>query len=121
VSVSWPSSDQSDLGSIEALKRIKAAETEWDEKIARAREEAELALRQITEESEAMVKAAHAKADAARALAVQNARAGADREAETIVAEGAKAAAAAAQGAGKSPADRSADVLAAVLGSFGKD
>jgi vacuolar-type H+-ATPase subunit H len=111
----------SDLGSIDALKRIKAAETEWDERIASARQETEAALRRLAEESDATVKAAHAEADGARSASVQRARANADREAETIVAEGAKAAEAAARGTGKRPADHSAEVLAAVLGSFGED
>ena len=112
---------RSDVGSIEALKRIKATETEWDEKLASARQETEATLRRLAEESDATVKATHAEADAARTLSVQRARSDADREAETIVAEGAKAAGAAARGAGKRPADRSAEVLAAVLGSLGED
>jgi vacuolar-type H+-ATPase subunit H len=121
VSGSSGATGRSDIGSIEALKRIKAAETEWDEKIANARQETEAALRRLAEEGDATVKATHAEADSARTLSVQRARADADREAETIVAEGAKAAAAAARGAGKRPADRSAEVLAAVLGSLSED
>jgi len=112
---------RSDVGSIEALKRIKAAETEWEEKLASARQMTEATLRRLVEESDATVKATHTEADAARTLSVQRARAEADGEAETIVAEGAKAAAAAARGAGKRPAERSVAVLAAVLGSFGED
>jgi vacuolar-type H+-ATPase subunit H len=121
VGASSEASGRSDVGSIEALKRIKAAENEWDGKTVRAREEMEAALRRLSEESGATVKAAHVEADSARTLAVQRARADADREAEAIVAEGTKAATAAAQGAGKRPADRSAQVLAAVLGSLGND
>jgi vacuolar-type H+-ATPase subunit H len=121
VSAPSPDSGRTDIGTIDALKRIKAAEAEWDEKIARAREDAAAQLRRLGEESDAMVKAAHAEAESTRTLAVQRARANADHEAAAIVAEGAEVATAAARGAGKRPADRAAEVLAAVLGSFRAD
>ncbi len=110
-----------DIGSIEALKRIKATETEWDAKLAAARENAEAALRRLAEESESAVRAAREEAEARHAEAVRLARAAADEEAASIVAQGRTAADAAAKPRGQGPVDRAEEVLAIVLGSFRAD
>jgi vacuolar-type H+-ATPase subunit H len=118
MSETTPGPIASDGGTIDALKRIKATEAEWDGKVAAARRDAEASLRRLHDELEATVQAAHAAAEAERARALQRARAAAEVEAEGILAEGRAAASAAATTAGKRPADREDEVLAAVLGSL---
>jgi vacuolar-type H+-ATPase subunit H len=103
---------------LDALRRIKAAETEWDQRLATVRQATETSLQRLRDETDAAVKAAQAEADQERAQTVQAARADADREAARILADGAQAAAEAARGEGKHPADRKDAVLAAVLGDF---
>ena len=51
------------LGSIEALKRVKATETEWDTRLSAARQESEEALRRLRDDGDATVKAAETEAD----------------------------------------------------------
>ena len=106
------------LGSIDALKRVKATETEWETSLRVARGAAEEGLQRLRDESEATVKAAQAEADSERARAVQAARAEAEREAAEILAAGTRVAEAAAQGQGKGAADRRNAILAAVLAGF---
>jgi vacuolar-type H+-ATPase subunit H len=116
MTATLPGSTASDSGTIDALKRIKATETEWAEKVAAARRETEAALRRGRDESDAIVAAAHTAAEAERAQALERARAAAEVEAQAILAEGRAAAAAAATTSGKRPADREEEVLAVVLG-----
>jgi vacuolar-type H+-ATPase subunit H len=108
-------------GSIDALKRVRAAESEWEQKVAAAKQDAgeEIARRKTA--AEASVKAARAAAEQQRAEKVQAARSEADREAIVILAEGAKAADAAAEGEGKRPADKADAILKAVLAGFTSD
>jgi vacuolar-type H+-ATPase subunit H len=106
-------------GGLDALRRIKAAETEWEQRLAADRAAAETALQRVRDETEAAVKAAQAEADRERALAIAGARATADEQAAAIVAEGEVAAEEAARGEGKRPADHKDEVLAVVLGEFG--
>ncbi len=109
------------LGSIDALKRVKATETDWELKLRAARGAAEETLERLRTESEATVKAAQVAADAERALAVQAARTEAERAADEILAQGTRAAEAAARGEGKRPADKKAAILAAVLAGLATD
>jgi len=109
------------LGSIDALKRVKATETDWEEKLQGARRAAEEAIARLRDESEAAVKGVQAAAEADRARAVQAARADADREAAEILAAGTRAAESAARGEGKRPSDKKDPILAAVLAGFLKD
>jgi len=106
---------------VEALKRVKATETEWDARLKAAREESEVALRRSREEAEAAVKAAETEAERERTDRVEHARVEAAGLAAAIVAEGQKAAELAARGEGRRPADKKDAILAVVLGSFGKD
>ena len=110
-----------DTATIDALKRIKLTETEWDEKIAAARRDAEAAGRHLKEETEARLARARTEADAERARTIDTARAAADGEAAQIVAEGERAAKAATEGAGKGVSARKNDVLAVVLSGFQGD
>ncbi len=110
-----------DLGSIEALKRVKATETDWELKLRAARGQADEAVQRLRSDADDAVKAAQAAADADRARTVEAARASADREAEGILADGRKAAEAAARGEGKRVADKKDAILAAVLAGFSKD
>ena len=109
------------LGSIEALKRVKATETDWEVKLRVAQDATDEALRRLRDESEAAVKAAQVSADAERAQAVQAARGEAEREAAEILADGTRAAAGAAREEGKRAADKRATVLGAVLAGFAEE
>jgi len=109
------------LGSIEALKRVKETESEWELKLRVARGAAGEALERLRTEGEAAVKAAQAVADGERANALLAARQEAEREAAEILVAGTRAAEAAARGEGKRPADKKDAILAAVLAGFTKD
>jgi vacuolar-type H+-ATPase subunit H len=121
VTATLPAATASDVGTIDALKRIKATEAEWDAKIAAARQAAEAELKRLRDERDATVAAARAEAEAERARALTKARALAETEAEAIVAEGRSAAQAAATSAGKRPSERRDEILAVVLGSFASE
>jgi vacuolar-type H+-ATPase subunit H len=108
-------------GSIDALKRVRAAETEWEQKVTAAKQDAGEAIAELRTAADEAVRAAQADAEAKRAAKVQAARSEADREAVVILAEGAKAADAAAQGEGKRPADKADAILGAVLAGFTSD
>jgi vacuolar-type H+-ATPase subunit H len=108
----------SDEGSIDALKRVRAAEIDWDQKVTAAKQEAGEAIAALRTAADAAVRAAQAAADQERAAKVQVARSEADREAITIVADGATAADAAAKGEGRQPADKADEILRAVLAGF---
>ena len=108
-------------GSIEALKRVRAAETETDERVRAAKAAADATVRSLSEEAAAAIKAAQVAADAARAAELERARADADRGAAAIVAEGEQAAEAALHTEGKRPADRRPEILATVLSGFWTD
>jgi vacuolar-type H+-ATPase subunit H len=108
-------------GSVEALKRVKATETEWDARLSAARQESEAMLRRLKDEADAALKAAQAEADRERTARLERARVATSAEAEQIVAEGRTAADAAARGEGRRPSEKKAAILDVVLGSFGKD
>jgi vacuolar-type H+-ATPase subunit H len=107
--------------SIEALKRVRSTEIEWDEKLVAARRESEEALARLEEETAVALKEGLAAAEAERARALERARADVERQVTTIIAVGERAAQAAARPEGKRPQDRREQVLAAVLGPFAKD
>jgi vacuolar-type H+-ATPase subunit H len=108
-------------GSIEALKQVRAAETGADERVKVAKGAAEEAIRRLSEEAVAAIKAAQAAADSERAAKVGRAREDADRAAAAIVAEGERAAEVAARSEGKRPADRRDEILRTVLAGFWTD
>ncbi|HKN07726.1 MAG: hypothetical protein ABR888_01290 [Thermoplasmata archaeon] len=108
-------------GSLEALKRVKATETEWDARLNAARQEAEATLRRLREDRDAAVKAAEAEADRRRTVRLDRARVETAAEAEAIVADGRLAAERAARSEGRRPADKKDALLDVVLGSFGKE
>lgn len=107
-----------DSGAIEALKRVKTAETEWDEKLSTTRSAVEADLARRRDEADAAVKAALAESERERATAVQTARTEADAAAATILADGQKAAQSAGRSDGKEPEDRKDEILKAVLAPF---
>lgn len=111
----------SDPESLSALKRVKATETEWAEKVAAAKTETDATLARLRDESATAIKAAIAEAEKERAAAIQTARAEAGGLAATILAQGAKAADQALRAEGKKPEERKDEVLAAILGTFGGD
>ncbi len=104
---------------LDALRRIKSAETEWGDRLARDRQEAETNLQRLRDETDTAIRAAQAESEQERTEAVQAARQDADREAARIVADGQAAATEAARGEGKHPADQKDAVLKAVLGDLG--
>ncbi len=110
-----------DTATIDALKRIKLAETEWEEKVAAARRDAEASGKRLKEETETLLAQARTEAEAERSRTIERARTAADAEAAQIVAEGERAAKAATEGAGKGVAARKNDVLAVLLGGFQGD
>jgi vacuolar-type H+-ATPase subunit H len=114
-------SGASESGSIEALKRVKSVETEWDARLSAGRAATEVELRQLREAADAAVKAAQAEADRERTSRLERARAETATGAEAIVAEGRRAAELAARGEGRRPQDKKDAILDVVLGSFGKD
>ncbi|MFZ0698917.1 MAG: hypothetical protein WAN74_01810 [Thermoplasmata archaeon] len=107
------------MGSLDDLKQVKEAETEWEAKVREAAVARKAVLDRLNAETDAIVMAERTSAEESRELALKQSREAADREAAQIVEEGAKAAAAARVGTGKRPADRSGEILTAVLGSFG--
>jgi vacuolar-type H+-ATPase subunit H len=108
-------------GSVEALKRVKATETEWDARLKAARQEAETMLRRLRDDEDVAVKAAEAEADRERTVRLERARAQTVEEAEAIITDGHRAAERAALGEGRHPADKKDVILDVVLGSLGKD
>lgn len=105
----------SGTGSLEAVKLVKATETEWEGKTAAARTTADAVLARLRDEAAAAVAAARADAERDRTRAVEAARSSADQEAVKIVADGEVAARRDSAGAGRRPADRRDEVLNAVL------
>jgi len=108
-------------GSIEALKRVKAAEGEWDRRLAAAREESEKLLSELREEAESAVKSAELEAERDRSAKIEQARVETIAAAAAIIADGEKAAAKAERAEGRRPSDKRDAVLEAVLGGFAKD
>jgi vacuolar-type H+-ATPase subunit H len=104
--------------SLDAVKLVKAAETEWEAKTTAARKTSEAALARLHEEAEAAVAAARTLAEQERVRTVEAARSSADAEAATIVTAGEAAAQRDGAGAGRRPADRRTEVVAAVLGDL---
>ncbi|HUZ80065.1 MAG TPA: hypothetical protein VMV28_05560 [Thermoplasmata archaeon] len=106
------------MGSLDDLKQVKEAELEWEAKVRAAATARKAVLDRLNAETDAIVKAERASAGESREFALKHAREVADREAAQIVADGERAAAAARVGTGKGPAQRSEEILNAVLGSF---
>jgi vacuolar-type H+-ATPase subunit H len=105
-------------GSIEALRRVKEAEAEWELKLRAARGASQANLELLRTEADTAVKSAHVLADGARSNAVLAAKQEAERDAAEILKAGVKAAEVAARGEGKSPAEKKGAILAAVLAGF---
>jgi V/A-type H+-transporting ATPase subunit G/H len=109
--------EPSPTGSIEALQRVRSAETEADERLAAARRLAEETLLRLRNEAEDAVSTARAEAEGERVHGVETARAQAEREAAAIVADGERVAARLDRDE-TIPSEKRATVLAAVLGDL---
>ena len=116
-----PTLPASSESTVEALKRVKATEAEWERKVTEARAHRDATLQRLRDETEATVQAALAEADRERAETVHAARAGAEAEAGRIAADGDRDAAEAARDDPKALAGQRAAILAAVLDGFGPD
>ncbi len=108
-------------GSLDALKRVKATENEWDARLNAARQESETILRRLRDDRDASVKAAEAEAERLRSARLETARAEDAEEAAAIVADGRSSAQRASLTEGRRPSDKKDAILDAVLGSFGKE
>ncbi len=100
-------------GSLEAVKLVKATETEWEARLAAARKASDAALAQLRDAAKAAVAAARAEADGARTRSIEAARETADADAAKIVADGQTAVRR--DQAGRRPEDQKDAVLTAVL------
>ena len=114
-------SGASEPDSVEALKRVKATENEWDARLNAARKDRDATLERLRTEAAAAVKQAQTEADRDRVERVVQARAETQAEVATILADGASAAERALTGEGRRPADKKDAILDAVLGTFAKD
>jgi vacuolar-type H+-ATPase subunit H len=103
---------------LDAVKRVKATETEWDEKLRYARARSEAALLRAREEADAAAKAVARELEGEKTRALERARADADLEAHDILAEGDSAAERAGSEEGKRPAEMREKILRALLGSL---
>ncbi len=103
---------------VDALRRVKATEQEWEQRLREAREGATASLERLRAETEAMVKAALAEAAARRTALVEAARDRAEREAKGIEAKGDADAAALEGSSATLPVPKRTAVLDAVLGRF---
>ncbi len=110
-----------DTATVEALRRLKAAEADGEAQLRQAQEAAAQAIQRARDEAEATVKAVAAELETERTRALEAASAAADREAEQIRADGAKAADALRTDRSKRPADRADAIVATVLGPFASD
>ena len=111
-------SPPADAGTVEILRRVKATETEWEEKLRSARAEKDAALAEARARADATVKSVGAELEAAHTQTVESAATAAAAEASAILAVGETAAARARTGAEKTTNARRDEILRAVLGEF---
>ena len=111
----------SHLASVEVLKRVKVTENEWDQRLDVARKEADAVLERLRTDAAAAVREAQTEVDRDRVAHVVESRAATEAEAQTILADGRKAAEQALTGEGRRPAEKRSEILDVVLGAFGKD
>ncbi len=74
-----------DTSAVESLRRVRAAETSWEARLAEARERTDALLREVAAETETAVAGARRAAESERDRAIQAAREQADREAADIL------------------------------------
>ena len=110
-----------DNATVQALRRVKAVEEEWEARLREARKDAEQAVLRTREEAEATLRAVSAELESERTHRLEAARASSEREAEAVLREGVKAADAVRVEKGKRPPGRDEEIVAMVLGSFQSD
>lgn len=115
------SAPPTDQATVEALRRVKAVEQEWETRLRDARENAEQAIRRARDEADATLKAVAAELESERAHRLEAAHAASQRDEEAVHLEGAKAAEAVRAGQGKLPTGRDAVIVATVLDPFSSD
>jgi len=118
--VSGPPSS-GDAETVQVLRQIKEAETEWEAKLREARGEAEQTVRRAHDEADATVKAVLAEVEGERVRRLEAAQAACDAEVEVIRREGASAAESIRASKERRPADRRDEIVAVVLGLFSGD
>jgi len=119
--MSTPAHGASASDSVEALKRVKATENEWETRLGAARKDADTTLERLRAEAATAVRAAQTEADHDRLARVAKAHADIEAEAAAIVADGRNAAEQARSGEGRRPADKKSAILDVVLGEFGQE
>ncbi len=119
--MSAPTSTAGDPQTVEALRRVKAVEADWEGQLRAAREETERAVQRARDEAEATVRAVQAEVDGERTRRLESAAVAADAEAGAIRREGETAAASIRGGRGPRAADRADAIVAAVLEPFASD
>ncbi|HEV2449292.1 MAG TPA: hypothetical protein VGU43_02645 [Thermoplasmata archaeon] len=119
--MSEPAAPAANRAGVEPIQRVRAAEKEWEAKLASFESRSKGELERLKAEVEAAVSQARADAERGRASALERTRKESDALAQTLIAEGkAKADAI----AGKSSAELGAlkgKLVAAVLGPFRPD
>ena len=103
---------------VEALRRLKEVETAWETKLATTRSEVAARVALTRDAAEKAIQAARAEMDRLREQRLTEARAAAQTEADKILAEGQRAAAALATTGAKSLKAAQTKILNAVLGEF---
>ncbi|MGI0054833.1 MAG: hypothetical protein ACREBT_03950 [Thermoplasmata archaeon] len=109
------------LGSLDELKRVKDAETEWDARLKDAAAHSEAEIKKAHEEADGRVGLARTAAHQSREERVRAAQAEGDQEAERILSVGDLEAVVVLQGQGKQPRDLERPILEAILGEFLSD
>jgi vacuolar-type H+-ATPase subunit H len=106
---------------LDALRRVKATEAEWDRRLADARAASAAELARRREAADAAVRAVAREVETERAEAVARADREADAEARTIVADGEAEARQIRSDEGSLAEGHRAEILAVVLGQFASD
>lgn len=103
---------------VEALRRLKEVENDWEAKLAQTRSEVAARVALARDAAEKAIQAARAEMDRLREARLTEARAAAQIEADKILAEGQRAAQALAAAGAKGLAAAQSKIVAAVLGEF---
>ncbi len=73
---------------VESLRRVRATEIDWEQRLTEFREEAQRGLTRLREQSEVLVRTARIEVERRREASVAAARARAEQEAQAILSKG---------------------------------
>ncbi len=77
---------------VESLRRVRATEIDWEQRLTEFREEAQRVLTRLREQNEVLVRTARTEAERRREASVVAARARAEQEAQAVLSKGQAAA-----------------------------